>query len=47
VLTFCDGHADPTVEIKDILTETGRILWTPGQMPDIIWCRTPDEDPNN
>ena len=47
VVTFCDGSANPNVEAKDILTETGKIIWTQGIIPDIIWCRTPDEDPNN
>jgi type II secretory pathway pseudopilin PulG len=46
VITFCDGRAE-TIEVKDILTETGKILWIQGQMPDVIWCRTPEEDPNN
>jgi prepilin-type N-terminal cleavage/methylation domain-containing protein len=45
VLAFLDGHSE-SVEAKDVLTETGRIIWTAGQVPDIIWCRTPEEDPN-
>jgi prepilin-type N-terminal cleavage/methylation domain-containing protein len=46
VLTFLDGHAE-SYEPKDLITETGKIAWTQGQLPDVIWCRTPEEDPNN
>ena len=49
VLTFIDGHSE-LVEGKDILTQTGDIPgpktsppWAPG---DIIWTKTPEEDPN-
>lgn len=45
VLLFLDGHAE-TVETKDLLTETGKIIWTEGEIPRYIWCRTPEEDPN-
>jgi type II secretory pathway pseudopilin PulG len=42
VLVFMDGHAE-TREVKDTLTETGRF---PFPQTDIIWTRTPEEDPN-
>ncbi|HEX8312622.1 MAG TPA: type II secretion system protein [Chthoniobacteraceae bacterium] len=46
VLTFMDGHAE-AFEAKDLLTETGKIIYNgPGQPVDVIWCRTPEEDPN-
>ena len=46
VLTFLDGHAE-TFEITDLLTETGKIIYNgPGQPGSVIWCRTPEEDPN-
>ena len=45
VLLFFDGHAE-AYETKDLLTETGKIIWTQGEIPAVIWCRTPEEDPN-
>lgn len=42
VLYFLDGHAE-VVEAKDLLTETGRF---PYPQTDVVWTRTPDEDPN-
>lgn len=42
ILTFMDGHAD-VVQVKDLLTETGRF---PFPQIDIVWTRTPEEDPN-
>jgi prepilin-type N-terminal cleavage/methylation domain-containing protein len=46
VLTFMDGHAE-TFTADELLTETGKIIYHgPGQPADIIWCRTPEEDPN-
>lgn len=42
VLVFADGHAE-VPQVKDVLTETGRF---PFPQTDIIWTRTPDEDPN-
>ena len=49
VLTFVDGHSE-LVEGKDILTETGDIPWQksnpPAQPGDIVWTKTPEEDPN-
>jgi prepilin-type N-terminal cleavage/methylation domain-containing protein/prepilin-type processing-associated H-X9-DG protein len=42
---FVDGHVE---EFKpdDLLTETGEIPWSPLGNTDLIWCRTPEEDPN-
>jgi len=42
VLTFVDGHAE-SVEATDIMNAVGKVPFPP---TDIIWCRTPDEDPN-
>lgn len=42
VLTFCDGHSE-VVQVKDTLTETARF---PFPQTEIVWTRTPDEDPN-
>jgi prepilin-type N-terminal cleavage/methylation domain-containing protein len=42
VLTFFDGHAE-SPQVKDVLTETGRF---PFPQTDIVWTRTPEEDPN-
>jgi prepilin-type N-terminal cleavage/methylation domain-containing protein len=42
VLTFVDGHAE-AVEATDILNTVGKVPFPP---TDVIWCRTPDEDPN-
>jgi type II secretory pathway pseudopilin PulG len=42
LLGFVDGHVE-TVDPKDILTETGKF---PFPVTDIVWTRTPDEDPN-
>ncbi len=44
VLTFIDGHAE-TIEGSDILEENGQFRF-PVQPGDIIWCKTPEEDPN-
>jgi hypothetical protein len=43
-LLFVDGHAD-LYEAKDLLTETGRFPFPVSGM-DVIWGRTPEEDPN-
>lgn len=42
VLVFMDGHAE-VVQVKNLLTETGRF---PFPQTDIVWTRTPEEDPN-
>jgi prepilin-type N-terminal cleavage/methylation domain-containing protein/prepilin-type processing-associated H-X9-DG protein len=42
VITFLDGHAE-SVSVKDLLTETGRLFYP---QTNIVWTRTPDEDPN-
>ena len=42
VITFIAGHAE-SVSVKDILTETGRLIHP---QANIIWTRTPEEDPN-
>jgi prepilin-type N-terminal cleavage/methylation domain-containing protein/prepilin-type processing-associated H-X9-DG protein len=42
VLVFVDGHAEEA-DPKDLLTETGQFPFPP---IDVIWCRTPEEDPN-
>jgi len=42
VLTFVDGHCD-IIEGKDVLTETGKFHFP---QKDVIWSKTPDEDPN-
>ena len=44
-LCFVDGHVD-FVEGKDILTETGDFPYKDRQPGDIIWTKTPEEDPN-
>ena len=43
-LLFADGRAD-LYEGKDVLTETGRLPF-PISGVDVIWTRTPEEDPN-
>lgn len=43
-LLFADGHAD-LYEAKDLLTETARFPFPIGGI-DVIWTRTPEEDPN-
>lgn len=45
ILAFLDGHVEPFTA-KDLLTETGQISWTAGELPRVIWCRTPEENPN-
>ncbi len=42
VLTFADGHSE-VIPVQDTLTETGRF---PFPQTDIVWTRTPEEDPN-
>jgi type II secretory pathway pseudopilin PulG len=42
LITFVDGHTE-LVDPKDVLTEVGRLPFPP---TGIIWCRTPEEDPN-
>lgn len=42
VLCFVDGHIE-LAHAEDLLTETGRFPFPPDQ---IIWTKTPDEDPN-
>jgi type II secretory pathway pseudopilin PulG len=44
VVTFVDGHAD-LVEGKDILEAYGN-PWPPLHPGDIIWSKTPEENPN-
>jgi prepilin-type N-terminal cleavage/methylation domain-containing protein len=43
-VVFVDGHAEE-FSPGDLLTETGGFPW-PVTSSDVIWCRTPDEDPN-
>lgn len=42
IVGFADGHAE-TVEAKEMLTETGDF---PMPQVDVIWTRTPEENPN-
>ncbi len=42
VLCFIDGHIEEHSP-KDLLDEAGRFWFPPN---DVIWCRTPDENPN-
>jgi prepilin-type processing-associated H-X9-DG protein len=42
VLAFVDGHVEEHVP-AELLTETGLFPFPP---TDVIWCRTPEEDPN-
>ena len=42
VIAFVDGHVEEH-DPKTLLTESGAYWFPPN---DIIWCRTPDEDPN-
>jgi type II secretory pathway pseudopilin PulG len=44
VVTFVDGHAE-TIDGTDILEENGQFKF-PLQPGDIIWCKTPEENPN-
>jgi prepilin-type processing-associated H-X9-DG protein len=45
-LSFVDGHAEG-VDVKDLLTETGKIIYNgPGEPGLVMWTRTPEEDPN-
>jgi prepilin-type N-terminal cleavage/methylation domain-containing protein/prepilin-type processing-associated H-X9-DG protein len=44
IIAFCDGHAE-TLEGKDVLEENGQFKF-PLQPGDIIWCKTPEENPN-
>jgi prepilin-type processing-associated H-X9-DG protein len=44
VVTFVDGHAE-LVEGKDVLEAYGN-PWPPLQPGDIIWSKTPEENPN-
>ena len=44
VVTFVDGHAEP-LDGKDILEPNGLIKF-PVQPGDVIWSKTPEEDPN-
>lgn len=43
-LLFADGHTED-VTATDLLTETARFPFPPGP-DDVIWSRTPEEDPN-
>lgn len=43
-LLFADGHTE-AVPVSDVLTETARFPFPPGP-GDVIWTRSPDEDPN-
>jgi prepilin-type N-terminal cleavage/methylation domain-containing protein/prepilin-type processing-associated H-X9-DG protein len=42
ILAFADGHAE-SHSGKEILTESGAFPWP---QIDIVWTRTPEEDPN-
>ena len=42
ILSFVDGHSE-SVDVKDTLTQTGLFPFPP---TDVIWCRTPEENPN-
>ena len=42
VVTFLDGHAE-SLGVKDLLTETGLLIFP---QTNIIWTRTPEENPN-
>ncbi len=42
LVSFVDGHTE-LVDPKDVLTEVGKLPFPPA---GIIWCRTPEEDPN-
>ena len=43
-VTFVDGHAE-AIDGKDILEENGQFKF-PLQPGDVIWCKTPEENPN-
>jgi len=43
-ITFVDGHAEG-VEGKDILEQNGNFPY-PLQPGEVIWCKTPEENPN-
>ena len=50
VITFLDGHAE-TFAVKDLVNSNGQITWDEnkvkaGELPRVIWCRTPEENPN-
>ena len=45
VVTFIDGHAE-TFSAKELITTAGRLIWLAGETPRVVWCRTPEEDPN-
>lgn len=42
IIGFCDGHIEEW-HPKDLLTETNMFPWPP---IDVIWGRTPEDDPN-
>ena len=44
IVTFVDGHAEG-IDGKDILEENGQFKF-PLQPGDVIWCKTPEENPN-
>jgi prepilin-type N-terminal cleavage/methylation domain-containing protein len=44
IVTFIDGHAE-AIDGKDILEENGSFKF-PLQPGDVIWCKTPEENPN-
>ncbi|HZJ15456.1 MAG TPA: hypothetical protein VFD27_10415, partial [Chthoniobacteraceae bacterium] len=43
-VTFVDGHVE-LIDWKDILEENGQFKF-PLKFGDIIWCKTPEENPN-
>ncbi len=45
VVTFLDGHAE-AFAAKDLLSSAGLLIWNTGEVPRVIWCRTPEENPN-
>ena len=44
VVAFADGHAE-LMEPGDVLEVNGQVKFPPGS-GDLIWCKTPEEDPN-
>jgi hypothetical protein len=42
-IVFVDGHIDE-FKPSELLTETGEFPFPPAG--GVIWCRTPEEDPN-
>ena len=44
VISFIDGHVE-SFAAKDILHPDGELIWVAGEVPRVIWCRTPEENP--